>query len=153
MLLFAGYKYIPTNSFHPVINVRFLAYLVAIITSAFYAKWTKNEIFKYICVILGFVLIDIEASDFISLSSLSNINWLNTLMWILYAGILTLFGIFKNLKFLKYTGIWISIMTILRIFVYDLKDTDMLCKFVAFLSLGSILLIVSYFYNKKTDKK
>ena len=153
VLLFAGYKYIPTNSFHPVINVRFLAYLVAIITSAFYAKWTKNEIFKYICVILGFVLIDIEASDFIASSSLDNINWLNTLMWILYAGILTLFGIFKNLKFLKYTGIWISIMTILRIFVYDLKDTDMLYKFIAFLSLGSILLIVSYFYNKKTDKK
>ena len=69
-------------------------------------------------------------------------------MWIVYAGIVTTFGIFKNKKFLKNTGIWISILAILRIFIFDLSGVEAAYKLAAFLVLGTILMIVSYFYNK-----
>ena len=148
IILFMGFQYKPLEYYYPVLNFRFLAYLIAIITTVFYAKWTNSELFKYLGTILGFILIHIETNDLIQAYFNDNINWILTLMWIIYAGSIITTGIFKNARFLKYTGIWISICTILRIFIFDLKETDMLYKFIAFISLGVILMIVSYFYNK-----
>lgn len=147
-ILIKGFKYSPLDCFYPIINVRFAAYLTAIVAASIFAKWTKLEQFKYLAAILGFVLVHIETNDFINSSSIDNLEYLLTVMWIIYAGLIILAGIFKNKKFLKNTGIWISILAICRIFIFDLDGTSMLYKLVAFLTLGAILMIVSYFYNK-----
>lgn len=147
-ILTVGFEYEPLKYFYPIINFRFAAYLTAITTAIFFAKWTKLGLFKYLAVILGFILVHIETNDFINSASICNINYLLTVMWLVYAGFIILAGIFKNKKFLKNTGIWISILAICRIFIFDLDGTDMIYKLVAFLTLGAVLMIVSYFYNK-----
>ncbi len=147
-LLVAGFEYVPIQHFLPVINIRFVAFLTAIVCSALFARWTKLDAFKYLAVILGFVLVHVETRDFINAGIISNIDYLLTVMWLVYSGIITTIGIFKNKKYLKITGIWISIAAILRIFIYDLVDTDMIYKLVAFMTLGAVLMIISYFYNK-----
>jgi uncharacterized membrane protein len=146
-LLFSGFEYIPSYSFVPIVTIRFVAFVFAIATFTIFAKWTKLSFFKYIALIWGFILVHVETANFVLLHS--NIGYLTTVMWLLYAGIVTLIGVFKNLKCLKNTGIWVSILAICRIFFYDLGDTDIIYKLVAFLSLGFVLMIISYFYNKK----
>jgi uncharacterized membrane protein len=45
------------------------------------------------------------------------------------------------------------ILTIVRIFIYDLAKVDALYKLVAFLALGIILMLVSYIYTASKNKK
>lgn len=146
VLVTAGYNYSPLSNFIPVINIRFLAFATAIITSIIYAKWTKENFFKYLSAVLGFWLINIETADLAD--KLENMPYLQSVMWILYAGIISITGIFKNKDYLRITGIWISILTILRIFIYDLANIEAIYKLAAFLTLGTILMIMSYYYNK-----
>jgi uncharacterized membrane protein len=61
-------------------------------------------------------------------------------------------GLFKDQKPLTNTGIWISILTVLKVFIFDLSRVDALYKLIAFLFLGVILMIVSYFYSKYKNK-
>ncbi len=124
--------------------MRFIAYTVAIVTAAIYAKWTKLEAYKYLAAVLGFFLVHLETLHLAG--SLS--HYLVSTVWILYAGTIILVGIFKEQKFLKNTGICISILATIKIFMLDLYNVDMLYKLIAFLFLGVILMIVSYFYSK-----
>ena len=62
-------------------------------------------------------------------------------------------GILKNRRYLINTGIGIFILTIVRIFVYDLAKVDALYKLIAFLALGIILMLVSYIYTVNKNKK
>lgn len=147
-LLLTGTDYKPTSAFIPVINIRFAAFMAGIATFALYARWTKQEIYKYLGVTLGFLLIHIEVSNLLDKYTMLQADYLISLSWIIYAGIVTAVGIFTNKKFLKLSGIVLCILSIFRIFFYDLTNVDILYKFIAFLTLGTILLILSYFYNK-----
>lgn len=147
-LLLTGTDYKPTSAFIPVINIRFAAFMAGIVTFALYARWTKQEVYKYIGVTLGFLLIHIEISNLLDKFTMLQAEYLISLSWILYAGIVTAVGIFTDKKFLKLSGIGLCILAISRIFFYDLIHVDILYKFIAFLTLGTILLVLSYFYNK-----
>lgn len=147
-ILLTGTDYKPASSFIPLINIRFAAFMAGIATFALYARWTKQEIYKYLGVTLGFLLIHIEVSNLLDKYTLLNADYLISLSWILYAGIVTAVGIFTGKKFLKLSGIVLCILSIFRIFLYDLINVDILYKFIAFLTLGTILLVLSYFYNK-----
>lgn len=149
LLLTVGCSYEPVKNFIPVLNVRFAAFIIGITTLYIFGKWTKYEWFKYLAAILGFILVHSEASDFVNLHT--TMDYIVTVSWLMYAGAIILCGIFKNIKYLKNTGIWLSIIAICRIFIFDLADTDIIYKLVAFLTLGIILMVVSYFYNKKRD--
>lgn len=143
-----GYTFKPIGSYVAIFNVRFLAYTVALVASYIFSRWTKQDAFKYLTIMIGFFLVHVETCDFINAYNAA--NWLLTLMWLIYAGIITLWGIFDQRKILKNAGIWINIAAICRIFIFDLAGTDMVYKLVAFIALGIILLIVSYYYNKKS---
>lgn len=147
-LLLTGTDYKPSSAFIPVINIRFVAFMAGIATFALYAKWTKQEIYKYFGIALGFLLIHIEISNLLEKYTMLQADYLISLSWILYAGIVTAVGIFTNKKYLKISGIGLCILAISRIFFYDLTNIDILYKFIAFLTLGTILLVLSYFYNK-----
>lgn len=148
-LLAFGCTYKPVTSFLPVINVRFLAFLIAITAAIMNARWTGKEIFKYIAILLGFVLLHIEINDSIERFRMDNAEYLLSIGWILYAGIVTIIGIFRDKPYLKMCGIILCGFAITRIFIYDLAHVNIIYKFLAFLTLGTILLILSYFYNKK----
>ena len=97
---------------------------------------------------MGFALISAEVNDLILKYQYLNIDYLLTVAWGIYAGAIILYGIIKDKKYLKITGIWISILSILRLFFFDLADSDAVYKIIALIVLGSILLLVSYFYNR-----
>ena len=152
LLIFAGCRYKPMEAFIPLINIRTLAFLTAISAFVLYAKWTKKSVFKYIALILGFILVHFEISDVITKYAITEGRYLISICWILYSGIITTIGILRNKDYLKITGIILSIISVLRVFFYDLAEIDILYKFIAVTTLGFILMIVSYIYNKKSAK-
>lgn len=152
-LITTGYSYPLSSTSHyiPVLNIRFTAFILAISTTVIWAKWTKENLYKYLAVILGFILLHCESADYVKEYSNLNMNYIISLIWILYSGIITTIGIFKNKDFLKLSGIWLCILTIFRIFIYDLAKVDAMYKIIAFLALGIILMIISYFYTKNKN--
>lgn len=133
------------------LNLRLIAYALTMFALYLINKKEKTEFLKYIMVILGFCYIHFESINIVkNIQSLYiNANWLITLMWTLYSGIISLIGIFKNKKFLKISGIWLSIFVVIRLFMFDFAGLDMIFKLLAFLTLGIVLMVVSYYYNKK----
>ena len=135
-----------------MINIRTVAFLTGIGTSILYAKWTKNKIYKYLGIFLGFILLHYEINDIINKYSINEGQYLISICWIVYAGIITTIGILKNKDYLKNSGIGLCILSILKILIYDLSNIDILYKFIAIITLGIILMILSYMYNKKYSK-
>ena len=148
-LLCAGCNYRPSTAFIPVINIRVVAFLSAIAASALYARWSKSEAYKYLAILLGFVLMHTEIKDSIDRFNLLDAEYLLSIGWALYAGVVTALGIFRDKQYQKIAGISLCVLAIIRIFIFDLAHVDILYKFIAFLILGIILLGLSYFYNKK----
>ena len=150
LLICSSYWY--PDAFLPILNLRFAAYLLAIIACVLYDRWDKVDFFKYIAVFLGFLLCHSESA---SIQKLYGAGWqyLISLSWVLYSGITTIIGIVKNRRYLINTGIGIIFLTIGRIFIYDLAKVDALYKLVAFLALGIILMLVSYIYTVNKNKK
>ncbi len=152
-LYITGSNYTPIDAYIPLINIRAIAHLAAILVMAFYAKQTKNEIFKYMSILAGFILLNIEVSDLLLKLNISDSVYIYSIGWVLYAGIITILGIFRNKKYLKYSGITICILSIVKIFIYDLEGVSTLFRLTAFLVLGVVLLTLSYLYNKISPKE
>lgn len=131
----------------PITNLRLVAYGMLVANILYELKSKNVEWKKYFAIVLGFLYIHFESVNIANY--VNNIDWIITIMWILYSGIISLIGIFKNIKSLKIAGIWLSILTVCRLFIYDLSNLNMLYKLVVFITLGVVLLVISYLYNKR----
>lgn len=134
----------------PVLNLRVLAFFAGLYYCLYFAKATGANFFKYLAVFMGFLLCGAESSLF---DSKFNTGYITTLGWLLYSGFVTLAGMLKSKKFLLSSGIWILIFTILRVFIYDLANVESIYKILAFLSLGVVLMLISYVYVKLRNDK
>lgn len=152
-LLCNGMHYSPINMFYPIVNIRFVAFIAAIVSGLMYFKWTKSEIYNYLSIFIGLLLIHVETYDYFTKHNLfEQMPVAISIAWILYAGIIILLGILKNIKSLKLTGIWITIIAILKILFVDLANMASIYKTIAFLTIGIILMLVSYFYTKRKEE-
>lgn len=102
------------------------------------------------------------ALHFVVLLILSN-EWLNwgttfnlgesyklglSILWGLYALFLIVLGIWRNKAYLRIGAIGLFGITLLKLFFYDIAHLPTLPKTVIFLALGSLLLLISFLYNK-----
>lgn len=71
-----------------------------------------------------------------------------SIVWGLFALSLVIYGIRKKKKYIRMAAIVLFVVTILKLFVYDLAEAGTITKTVSFISLGAILLLVSYLYNR-----
>lgn len=74
-----------------------------------------------------------------------------SILWGLYAMMLVVLGIRKKQKHLRLAGIALFMITLTKLFVYDLAGAGTITKTVSFISLGVLLLVVSFLYNKYKD--
>jgi uncharacterized membrane protein len=74
-----------------------------------------------------------------------------SILWGLYAMMLVVLGIWKKQKHLRLAGIALFMVTLLKLFLYDLAGAGTITKTVSFISLGVLLLVVSFLYNKYKD--
>jgi uncharacterized membrane protein len=74
-----------------------------------------------------------------------------SIVWSVYALGLVIMGINKKKKYWRLTGIFFFIITLVKLFAYDLSQATTISKTASFISLGAILLLVSYLYNRYKD--
>ncbi len=74
-----------------------------------------------------------------------------SILWGLYGLLLIIIGIVKRRAHLRIAAIILLALTLVKLFFYDIADLDTISKTVVFLSLGILLLIISFLYNKYKD--
>jgi hypothetical protein len=99
----------------------------------------------------------------ICVASSELINWMNlagssesyklglSILWGVYCLFLISLGIWKKKKYLRIGAIALFAVTLIKLFLYDLSDLDTVSKTIVFVSLGTLLLIISFIYNKFKD--
>jgi uncharacterized membrane protein len=75
-----------------------------------------------------------------------------TVIWGVYALLLIIYGIWKKVQFLRIAAIALFGGTLVKLFFYDLAGAGTITKTISFISLGVILLVVSYLYNRYKEK-
>lgn len=75
-----------------------------------------------------------------------------SVLWAVYAIILSIVGIFGKNKAVRVAGIILFAITIMKLFFYDLWNLGSLYRIISSISLGMVLILASFAYNKYKDK-
>jgi len=131
LLLLATYEYIQSNLVDDFLEIPFdvVLHLTILITASF-------ELMH--C--LG--IANASQSDKLGLS----------IFWGIYALFLIAFGLWKKKQHLRIGGMILFALTLVKLFLYDLAHLDTIAKTVVLVSLGVLLLIISFLYNKYKER-
>jgi uncharacterized membrane protein len=75
-----------------------------------------------------------------------------SLFWLFYGIILMLIGFFARIKGVRVGGLLLFTLAILKLFFYDLWSMGTLYRIISSMSLGMVLLAISFAYQKYQDK-
>ncbi len=103
-------------------------------------------------IFLHFTLIWLLSSElfhWMDIAGHSNAYKMNlSILWGAYSLLLVILGIWKQKKQLRIGGISLFGVTLIKLFFYDLANLDTISKTIVLVSLGLLLLIISFLYNK-----
>lgn len=161
----------PFARFIPLFNGRFLVCFAAV--AGFYTlmsfigqyreKLDANErhaleIIFVITQALSLVLLSAEVHDFFRFRSPGHVlGWGDSryayqlslsVLWALYASLLTGVGMVKRIRGARILGILLLGATIFKVFWVDLSELQTFYRIISFIVLGLLLLAVSYGYNR-----
>lgn len=71
-----------------------------------------------------------------------------SIFWGIYSLVLVSFGIYFGGKHLRISSIVLFGITLVKLFLYDIENLNTLSKTAVFVSLGVLMLIVSFLYHK-----
>jgi uncharacterized membrane protein len=111
--------------------------------------------------VLIFALINVEIADYFSpgryvvlTSERSYARDLTTsLAWGLYAMTLLVIGVWRRVRELRYLSLGFLVLTVGKVFVYDLSNVGGFYRILSFLGLGVSLILVSLFYQRFVFRK
>ncbi|HLF35453.1 MAG TPA: DUF2339 domain-containing protein [Cyclobacteriaceae bacterium] len=98
--------------------------------------------------------------NIVALASSELIHWLEmaritqsdklglSILWGVYSLFMIVLGIMKHKKFLRIGAIVLFGITLLKLFFYDISHLNTISKTIIFISLGILLLVISFLYNK-----
>ena len=87
------------------------------------------------------------------LKSIANLKSLSlSVIWAVYASILMIIGIISRAKSARLLAIIIFIITVLKVFLYDIRELSEIYRILSFITLGVILLVVSFLFYKYKDR-
>lgn len=75
-----------------------------------------------------------------------------SILWGVYALVLIVIGIAGNKKHLRIAAIALLAVTLVKLFIYDVADLPTIPKTILLVSIGLLMLIVSFLYNKYKAK-
>ncbi|MFD2288462.1 DUF2339 domain-containing protein [Pedobacter petrophilus] len=94
-------------------------------------------------------IISSELINILSLSGLTDSYKLGlSMVWGIYSLFLISIGIAKNKKHLRIGAMVLFVITLVKLFIYDMAYLSTISKTIVFVSLGILLLIISFLYNK-----
>jgi uncharacterized membrane protein len=161
----------PFERFIPILNSRFLVCATAVAGYYFLLsflvhnrdKLDANELstIKIAFIItqaLSLILLSVEVHDYFGYRSPElMLDWGGShyayqlslsILWALYAALLTGVGIYQRLRGARVMGILLLGATVLKVFLLDLSSLQTFYRIISFIVLGLLLLAVSYSYNR-----
>ena len=141
--------------------VRYISFVFfAIIMVSCYAyirkEFMRVDLKKTFELLFHISILWIATSELINLMDLSGSSESYKLgisiLWGFYSLMLIALGIWKHKKYLRIGAIGLFSITLMKLFLYDISHLDTISKTVVFLSLGILLLIISFLYNKFKHK-
>ncbi|MGB4774303.1 MAG: DUF2339 domain-containing protein [Daejeonella sp.] len=151
-------QYYNTSYFN--IGIRYISFaLVALILTSTY-KYLKQDFIKTgsfnlkipFDFLLHISVICMVSNELVTLMNMMNMNGSYKLglsiLWGVYSLFLIILGIWKNKKHLRIGAIILFTVTLIKLFIYDIADLNTIAKTIVFVSLGILLLIISFLYNK-----
>lgn len=139
------------------IGIRYiaLAFFALLIASCY--QLAKAEMFKikfkkafdYLLYIAILWVLSSELLHWLEIAGLQSGYKLGlSILWGVYSLALISIGLWKNKKFLRIGAIVLFAITLIKLFFYDIASLDTISKTIVFVSLGVLLLIISFLYNK-----
>ncbi|MEN8248544.1 MAG: DUF2339 domain-containing protein [Bacteroidota bacterium] len=139
------------------IIIRYISFVfvaITLISSYWYVQKNiiKKDLKNLFEILLHFALVWIASSELI--------NWMDiaqstqsyklglSILWGVYALLLIIIGIWKKAKHLRIGAIALFGVTLVKLFFYDISHLNTISKTIVFVSLGVLLLIISFLYNK-----
>lgn len=139
------------------IYMRYISLLFAGVLLVVGYKYVKQEFMKQdlklfygIFMHLSFLwILSSELIHWLEIAGLSETYKLGlSILWGSYSLLMVILGIWKKKKYMRLMGITIFAITLVKLFLYDVSELETIPKTILFLSLGILLLIISFLYNK-----
>ncbi|WP_338355926.1 DUF2339 domain-containing protein [Yeosuana marina] len=139
------------------IIIRYLSYVFLALTLLVSYRYTKASFMKMddninFSILFHITLLWILSSELINIMDLSGATQSYKLglsiLWGIYSLSLIGLGIWKKQKHLRVAAIVLFSITLIKLFFYDIAHLGTLSKTIVFVSLGILLLIISFLYNK-----
>ena len=130
ILMVSSYVYVRQEFLKPVsVNLK-IAFDILLYTSLIWIL--SSELLSW------FDIMEVSQSYKIALS----------ILWGMYALFIIGLGIWKKKKHLRIGAIVLFAATLIKLFFYDISHLDTISKTIVFVTLGILLLIISFLYNK-----
>jgi uncharacterized membrane protein len=71
-----------------------------------------------------------------------------TILWGLYSFVIMIRGMQKKNRIMRVLALVMFSVTLLKLFIFDIQNISEAGKIVAFISLGVLLLVISFMYQK-----
>jgi uncharacterized membrane protein len=148
-------EYFYRGSFHIIIRYISFVFLGTLLISCY--KYVRQKFLNINLkaasdLFIHFTLLWIVSSELIQWMEIYNYQESYKLglsiLWGVYAFILTVLGIWKNKKHLRIAAIVLFSVTLIKLFYYDMAHLETIDKTIVFVSLGILLLVISFLYNK-----
>jgi len=145
----------PTGLIYILIRYISFAFVASLIYSCFITikqKFLEMNFDIEFEIILSVIILWISSNELI--------NWMDifgsaqsyklglSIFWGVYALLFISLGIWKKKKYLRIGAIGLFAATLIKLFFYDISELDTISKTIVFVSLGVLLLIISFLYNK-----
>jgi len=138
-----GIRYVSIASFALLIAIFY-----RLINSSLF-KSNLKTLFDYLLYISALWVISSELINILELARLDNSYKLGlSILWGVYSLFLIGLGLAKNKKHLRIGAMVLFGITLIKLFVYDIAYLSTISKTIVFVSLGVLLLIISFLYNK-----
>ena len=134
------------------ISLTFVVVMIIICYRYLNQEFLKKDFRLYFDIALHFSTVWILSSELIHWLDLVGSTELYKLglsiLWGAYSLLMIVLGIWKHKKYLRIGAISLFAITLVKLFLYDVSELDTILKTILFVSLGSLLLIISFLYNK-----
>jgi len=139
------------------IGIRYVSFVFVLLVLVACYTYIKQEFMKAklkmaFDLLLHITVLWIASSELINIMDLSGSTQSYKLglsiLWGVYSLLLIALGIWKQKKHLRIGAIVLFGITLIKLFFYDISHLNTISKTIVFLSLGILLLIISFLYNK-----
>ncbi len=106
--------------------------------------------------ILTFLLLNIQIADFFSIGPTLTFSFEGnfardmtySIAWALFAFVLLLVGMKKHMRWVRYAGMALLLVTLAKLFLHDLSQLSQLYRIGAFIGVALVLIIASFVYQR-----